>query len=189
MAVPRNDDPSKLQSSVVDLWLNHRCAYIEIKIISPVLEDIPEMIIPAKVDAESEEEEFVYPIHDTGHTLLASKGSEMFEAGMSMCKLYYTIEKMIALLMERLNNAGIPAEQEVELCFAGSVSAQRKAFESIINLNQNISVQNFEPGPFGDRLVQILQRFAARGIPLPLPAPRDVFKVKPDRNSSELTHP
>jgi hypothetical protein len=79
----------------------------------------------------------VYTIQDHGYKLSTSKAEDMFSVGLSMCKLYYTIEKMIFLLMERIKTGGIDDQTEVRVSLGGHELAQRKAFESIINLQSN----------------------------------------------------
>ena len=100
----------------------------------------------------------------------------MYSAGMSMCKLYYTIEKIIFLLVERLKTGGVSTETEVQVAFSGHELAQRKAFEIIINLNHNVVVTNFDPGIWGERYLQTVKRLADKGYGYPLEAPRDSFR-------------
>ena len=100
----------------------------------------------------------------------------MYSAGMSMCKLFYTIEKMIYLLIERLKTSGVDAETEVQVAFGGHEIAQRKAFESIINLTYNVVATNFDPGVWGERYLQTVKRLADKGYGYPSEAPRDNFR-------------
>jgi len=167
-----DDDPVTLIEQVYQLWF--RYADFELSIISPTIAPIiPPLIIEPELLVGSEKREFVYPIHDYGFKLTTSKGEDMYAAGMSMCKLFYTIEKMIYLLVERLKTGGIDEKTEVQVAFGGHVVPQRKAFESIINLSYNVVVTNFDPGVWGERYLKMVQELAKRGLGYPSPAPRD----------------
>lgn len=160
---------------VYQLWW--RWADFHIFIITPTIEMIvPPHIIPPEPISGSTELEFVYPIHDHGYKLSTSKGDEIFSAGLSMCKLYYTIEKMIFILVERLKAAGISVETEVQVAFDGHELAQRKTFESIINLSYNVVVTNFDPGTWGERYLQIAKGIADSGYGYPAESPRDNYR-------------
>ena len=158
------------------LWWNW--AYFEMKIMKPTFTGItpPRMLMPEKI-LGTQEMEFVYPICDFGHTLSTSKASEMFSVGMSMCKLYYTIEKMVFILVERLKEGGVAPETEVQVMFEGHLLSQRKAFESIINLRQNVLVTNFDPGIWGEQYLEIVKRMADKGYGYPPEAPRTLYKL------------
>ncbi|MDI9819175.1 MULTISPECIES: virulence factor [unclassified Legionella] len=169
------EDPVLLIEKLYQLWWHW--ADFELFIVSPTIAAIsPPLIIEADFLPGSEEREFVYPIHDHGYKLSTSKGPEMYKAGKSNCKLYYTIEKMIYLLVERLKTGGIAQETEVQVAFSGHELAQRKAFESVINLNYNVVVTNFDPGAWGERYLQIVKRLADKGYGYPPEAPRETFR-------------
>lgn len=157
--------------------LEWRWASFELYVISPSIPGItPPVVIPPEPLDSGTGFEFVYPIHDYGFKLAASKADDMLTAGMSMCKLYYTIEKIIFLLIDRLKSGGISTDTEVQVSFAGFVLAQRKAFESIINLSYNVVVTNFEPGNWGEKYLQTIKRLADKGYGYPPGAPRDIFR-------------
>ena len=157
--------------------LEWRWASFELYIISPVIQAIePAVIIPAGPLIEGAGLEFVYPIHDYGYKLSTSKAEDMVSSGMSMCKLFYTVEKMIFLFVERLKAGGVGTDTEVQVAFSGFVLGQRKAFESIINLNYNVVVTNFEPGEWGEQYLQTIKRLADKGFGYPPEAPRDIFR-------------
>lgn len=157
--------------------LSWRWADFHLFIINPVIEPlIPPLVIQPEIIPGTNELEFVYPIHDYGNRLSASKGDEMLEAGLSMCKLYYTIEKMIYILVERLKGGGIDTNTEVQVAFGGHELAQRKGFESIINLNYNVVITNFDPGLWGERYLQIAKRLADKGFGYPPESPRDNYR-------------
>lgn len=177
-----DDDPVAIMQRVHQLWW--RWADFSLFVVHPALKVIapPCVIPPMKID-ESEENEFVYPIHDYGYKLMTSKASEMYSAGLSMCRLYFTIEKMIYLLIERLKaevgdggDDKTALDSEVQIAFSGFDGAQRKAFESIINLPYNVIVTNFEPGEWGERYLEIVKRLADKGYGYPPESPRNIFQ-------------
>ncbi|MFA6302411.1 MAG: virulence factor [Legionella sp.] len=169
------NNPVVLVERVYHIWWNW--ADFHLYIISPAMELIlPQKIIMPEVLPNSTELEFVYPIHDFGTKLSVSKAEDMYSSGMSMCKLYYTIEKMIHILVDRLKSGGISTETEVQVAFGGHQLAQRKAFESIINLSYNVVVTNFDPGLWGERYLQTVKRIADKGYGYPPEAPRDTYR-------------
>lgn len=169
-------NPVTLVERVYQLWWHW--ADFHLYVISPNIETIaPGIIIPPQILLGSDDVEFVYPIFDYGNKLSTSKSQDMYSAGMSMCKLFYTIEKMISILIERLKSGGISTEQEVQVAFAGHPLAQRKAFESIINLSYNVVVSNFDPGVWGEKYLENVKRLAERGYGYPPEAPRETYKL------------
>ena len=175
-------DPVVQAERVYQLWWHW--SDFHLYITSPTFNaESPPVLIPPERLPDSDELEFVYPIHDHGFKLCASKGEDMYTAGMSMCKLYYTIEKMINILVDRLKSGGIAVETEVQVAFAGHELAQRKAFESIINLGFNVVVTNFDPGVWGERYLQVVKRLADLGYGYPAEAPRDVYRRRPQSST------
>ena len=170
-----DNDLLLLADKVYQLW--ERWADFHLYIITPTVNVLspPKIIAPSLIPGTNELE-FVYPIHDHGFKLSASKGKDMFIAGLSMCKLFYTIEKMIFLLVERLKEGGTDKETEVEVAFDGHEVAQRKCFDSVINLNYNVVVTNFDPGLWGERYLASTKRLAELGYGYPPEAPRDVYR-------------
>ncbi len=164
-------DPIALIERVYQLWWHW--ADFTIFIVSPTILSItPPVIIEPDLNPHTNQTEFVYNIFDHGFKLSTSKAEDMYTAGMSMCKLYLTIEKMIYMLIERLKSGGISEETEVQVSFTGHELAQRKAFESIINLAFNVVVTNFDPGDWGERYLQTVKRLGERGYGYPRSAPR-----------------
>lgn len=174
-----DNDPIRTLERVYHIWRNW--ADFHLIIASPTIATIkpPTLHEPALIP-DTEEREFVYPIWDYGYQLSTSKGEELFSAGMSMCKLFFTIEKMIAMLVERLASGDVTKDMEVQVAFAGHEIAQRKAFESIINLSYNVVVTNFDPGAWGERYLATVKRLADKGYGYPKEAPR--FKYKQSRS-------
>lgn len=168
-------DPIAMVERVYQLWW--RWADFHMYITSPTIDVmIPPVIIEPAQLPNSSEYEFVYPIHDFGHKLSTSKGEEIFSSGLSMCKLYFTIEKMIFILTERLKAGGISQQDEVQVAFGGHELAQRKAFESIINLPYNVVVSNFDPGTWGEQYLQNVKCIADKGYGYPSETPRETYK-------------
>lgn len=173
------NDPVALVERVYQIWWHW--ADFELYVISPTIDLIsPPLIIKPELISGTDEYEFVYPIFDSGSKMSTSKGEEMMSAGMSMFKLYMTIEKMIFLLIERLKDGGIDRETEVQVAFGGHLLPQRKAFESIINLPYNVVVTNFDPGAWGERYLQIVKQNADK-YGYPSESPRDTYK-QPHKN-------
>lgn len=164
-----------------------RYADFHLFVISPTLRSCPaRLILPEASSANSKNLEFVYPIVDAGDRFSTSKATEMYTAGMSMCKLYFTIEKIFALLIQRLEEHEIDLDQEeIQIAFSGHELAQRKGFEVSINMIQNIIVKNYEPGAWGDRYLKIMQEFVNRGYGYPAQAPRHTYRNFPDVHSND----
>lgn len=135
----------------------------------------PELMMPDRLP-NSDLYEFVYPIVNFGDQLSTSKGEDGYRAGFSMCKLYFTIEKMVAILIDNLKAQGIDEQTEVQIALGGHEFAQRKGFESIINLKYNVVVTNFDPGEWGERYLQNVKQLSEHGFGYPPEAPRDIYK-------------
>ena len=187
-AIDYLDEDNLLQqvAGVFLLWWHW--AYFEITVTSPNFPSYhPPKIVHPELISGTDEYEFVYDICDGGYTLSTSKGEEMYSVGMSMCKMFYTIEKMIHILVKRIKDEGSSTETEVQVTFDGHLLAQRKAFESIINLNYNVVVTNFDPGVWGERYLEIVKRLSERGYGYPSEAPREIYKI--NKRSSRPTKP
>lgn len=155
------------------LWM--LWADFSISIISPLIDPIsPPIVIPPLVNEEGRKER-VFCISDEGFRLTTSRGEEAFTLGQSMFKYFNTIEKMIKLLVERLQTGGIDKETEVRVAFFGFELGQRKAFESILNLEENVVVSNYDPGEWGDRYMKNILELAERGYGLPPSSPRTKY--------------
>lgn len=179
------EDPVARIERTYQIWWHW--ANIEIFIVSPTIPGIyPPVIIPPEPIPGSNELEFVYPIHDSGFSLTASKAENMYSAGMSNCKLHYTVEKMVALLVERLKTGGVSTETEVQVALSGHELALRKVFEVIINLSYNVVVTNFDPGAWGERYLLSVKRLADTGYGYPPEAPRETYR-KAHSNTSKST--
>lgn len=179
------NNPVTLVERVYQLWWHW--ADFHLYIISPNIDKVsPPIVLEPEWVAETQEHEFVYPIHDWGYQLSTSKAKDMYSAGMSMCKLYFTIEKMIHILVERLKSGGVSPETEVQVAFGGHQLAQRKAFESIINLNYNVVVTNFDPGAWGERYLQTVKRLSEKGYGYPSETPRDIYRLNQATSSRKM---
>lgn len=170
------DNPVSIIERIYQIWWHW--ADFHIYVITPYIAPIsPPVILPPESVNNTDELEFVYPILDSGSSLSTSKAEDMFSAGKSMCKLYYTIEKMIAVLIERLKAEGVTPETEVQVAFGGHQLAQRKAFETIISLSYNLVVTNFDPGSWGENYLRNVKVIADKGYGYPPEAPRDKYKI------------
>ena len=169
-------------TGIYQLWWNW--AHFELSVRSPDIAIVspPELILPEIMSDGNLE--FVYPILDCGYKLSTSKGPDMYSSGMSMCKLFYTIEKIIFILIERLKGGGIDTETEIQIEFDGHQLAQRKAFESVINLSYNVVVTNFDPGAWGERYLSTVKYLAEKGYGYPSGTPRDIYR---NSNKSSLS--
>lgn len=167
-------DPVLLVEHVYQIWWHW--ADFHLYVLTPHIERVsPPIILEPESLPDSNELEFVYPIHDAGYRLSTSKSKDFLSAGMSMCRLFFTIEKMINILISRLESEGTTAQTEVQVAFGGHEIAQRKAFESIINLSYNVVVTNFDPGAWGERYLATVKRMA-KEYGYPPEAPRDPYK-------------
>ncbi len=168
------DDPNVRIPMVNHLW--RLWADFEIYVISPTLEilDPPKMIDPEPL-IEGGGDEFVYSICDHGYKLSTSKAEDAYLLGQSMCKLFYTIEKMIQILVQRLKDGGIDDETEVQVAFSGHELSQRKGFEVVINLPMNMVVTNFDPGSWGEQYLETVKNMSDK-YGFPPSAPRDIYR-------------
>lgn len=170
------NDPLRRIELVYQIW--RRWADFHLVIVDPVIEKItPPILIPPELISE-DTYEYVYNILDEGYMLSTSKGQEMFTAGMSMAKLYNTIEKMFYLLAERLRTSGYADGTEVQVNFQGFELAQRKAFEVLVNFPDelNVIVTNYDPGPWGETFLRTVKHLADKGYGYPPEAPRETFR-------------
>lgn len=181
------NNPVVLAERVYHLWWNW--ADFQLYVLSPHIETIFPGLVHEAEQLSDSEKEFVYPIHDTGDSLSTSKSEQLLSAGKSMCKLFYTIEKMIFLLVERLKSGGVDPEDEVQVALSGHLLAQRKAFESIINLNYNVVVTNFDPDAvnnWGDSYLKNIKCISDKGYGYPTEAPRTSYRKQYDSPSSSI---
>ncbi len=175
IAQPLNDDPMARIEAIQLLWRNW--ADFEIHMITPVFAiNSPPVIHQPQALQGSTKVEHVFPIVDYGYKMATSKGEEMYTAGMSMCKLFFTIEKMIAILIQKLKDEGKESDGPVEIAFDGHEIAQRKGFESVINYAGNLVVTNFDPGAWGERYLEIVKRMADEGYGYPEETPREKWR-------------
>ncbi|WP_367607482.1 virulence factor [Legionella sp. W05-934-2] len=165
----------ELTAAVYFLW--QEWADFGMHVISPSIESYHAPVIHKPEKISDNEYEFVYDICDWGNILVTSKGVTGFSQGRSMCRLNYTIEKMIYLLIERLRTGGVDPQTEVEIAFEGHLLAQRYAFSSVINLEENVVVVNFDPGRWGEVYLETLSRLSERGYGYPAGSPRDIFRA------------
>lgn len=157
-------------------YLKNAWAYIEIRVESAPLQlqETPVVIAPQHLIEDKTQFEFVYPIYDFGDRLIAIKD---FNTGQSMLKMSYTIEKMVAIWSDKMKEKSVDAGgSELEVYLDGHLFCLRKAFEVIINLTENWMVMNFDPGDWGHKYLDLLQKLYEKGYPYPSSAPRDFYK-------------
>jgi hypothetical protein len=158
-------------------------AYIEIRIEDPffVFKDTPDVIKPESLQNDPQELELVYPIYDFGDRLSSSKTMDNEIDNHSMLKMFFTIEKMISIMYEKIKNkstSGGTENPENLFYLDGHLLCLRKAFEVIINLPDNWIVMNFDPGEWGNNYLATLQRLKNKNFQYPPPAPRDNYRQK-----------
>lgn len=181
------NDPVVRAEMLYQLWW--RCADFHLTIKEPVIEVItPGILIPPEPLVQSDGVECVYNILDSGNQLSTSKGEQMYSAGLSMYKLYNTIEKMMYLLKERLQSGGFDDGSEVQVTFDGFELAKRKAFEVIINFSQNLNVivTNYDPGAWGEHFLRNVKFLADKGYGYPSEAPRESYRHDPQSAKTKL---
>ncbi len=180
------------------VFLKQSLAFIEIRVEDEafVLQEEPKIFVPQGVDGNPEEMEFVYPIYDFGDRLIASKGTESLFVGQSMIKMFYTIDKMISIWYEKIKQKdesggkkGKGGSSEVKVYLDGFELCLRKAFEVIINLADNWIVMNYDPGEWGNRYLDILQKLNEKGYSYPPPAPRDYYRYGVHGKKTKISTP
>lgn len=167
-------DPANLIRLTYQLYSG--CADFHLYINTPRIEPITPPIIITPEQISETNYEHVYDIQDHGYRFSTSRAKDFPAGGNSMCKLFFTIEKMIGLLIERLKTGGITQDDEVQVGIQGYIKALRKAFESIINLPYNVVIVNFEPEEWGDKYLKIIEKMAEKGYGYPSETPRDLYK-------------
>lgn len=176
-------------------YLKQCYASLEIRIDDPrfALTEEPVVIKPAPLEDDPNQLEFVYTILDYGDRLMASKQSENQIEDLSMLRMYYTIEKMICVMSEKLHKIeptkNEDLEKEILFYLEGHQLCMRKAFEVIINLPDNWVVMNFDPGTWGNNYLATLQRLRDKNFDYPPPAPRDYFRYRQGKLSGKPKYP
>ena len=175
-------DPLLIMDRFYHLW--REWADFHIYMIEPIVSATqPVMIEPALLE-DSGAVEFVYPIQDAGNRLSTSKGVEMYTAGMSMSRLFNTIEKMFAILIERLEAQGATVDTDIRIAFGGHQIAQRKGFEVSLNLEHQVIVVNFDEEDWPKRHIAVLKNLVKKGFKAPTKAPRYSFRYPPGKTPS-----
>lgn len=172
------DEHGKIAFSDALDELSRNWASFTLSVIEPELiyDEVAKIIEPEPLP-DTQVTEFVYPIYDHFSTLSTSKALELCVPGMANCKLFYTIEKMIFILIERIKEIeGITEETEVKIAFEGHEQGKRKAFESVINLAYNVVVINFDPGAWGERYLQVVKNLAEKEYGYPSKTPRTIYR-------------
>ena len=163
-------DETDMLDYIYYLWL--LWGDFQLYIIEPLVEPINPPIVISPETLEDGNLEYVFNIYDEGFRLSTSRGQEGLSLGYNMLKFYNTIEKMVFILVERLKAGGIDNETEVRVAFYGHELGQRKAFESILNLEENVVVTNFDAGDWGDRFMNTVLTLVESGYGAPHHSPR-----------------
>lgn len=177
------EDYENTEEDEIDYEMQHMLLYLSILwadfhlyINDPYIEPIePPIVFGPEIVAETGELEHVYPITDHGYLLSTSRAEDGLLTGRSMGKYFNTVEKMIHMMVERLKTGGIDAETEARVAFSGHEYGQRRAYESILNLDENVVVTNYEAGEWIERHMRNIKEIAARGYGYPSSSPRSVF--------------
>ena len=175
------------------LYLHQTHAYFELRIEHPnfVLTEQPDVIKPQTLEEDVHAFEHVYTIFDFGDRLITSKVTEYQIENQSMLKMFYTIEKIIAIMHDKIKKieggGSVSDDSQKEFMFYldGHLLCLRKAFEVIINLPDNWLVMNFEPGEWGNSYISALQRLREKGYQYPPPAPRDIYRHQLGKTSNK----
>ena len=185
---------------IEDIGLLENVSYLQalwadfhLYITEPFIAPQPPRFVRPAYNKVKDTYENVYPIRDYGYFMSTSRGRDLAKGTRAMVKLFNTVEKMVALLIDRttdISSGGASDAKEgdggksgdgegdgtstpaVCVAFYGHEQAQRKAFESVINLKQNVVVINFEPGKWGERYMKNVMSIADQGFGLPRVAPR-----------------
>jgi hypothetical protein len=169
------DDRTPKDNSAKILDIVRPWGEFAILVIYPILPSNPKPKLLLPEDIGDGETEFVYPIYDQGNTLATSKAQDIY-CNNSLCKENYTIEKMIDILYERIKQQKLEEGRSVEILFYGLEELQRKAFESLINLEFNVVVNNFEPGEWGDNYLEMIRKLEEQGYGYPAKSPRKTYR-------------
>jgi len=184
-------DEAMLMNALYYLWILWADFTVYINQPTFVKSAEPKFIMPT-VDEKSGAVEPVYRIVDWGDRFTTSRGDDIGKGQRSTGKLFTTIEKMIGLMLDRIKGhddwLGVETEEEgdeeggttgtgtagpeARIAFAGHELCQRKAFESVINLKENVVVTNFDPGEWGQRHLKNIKVLAEMGYGLPPQSPR-----------------
>lgn len=178
-------DPMNRIMSVETITAYH--AWFSLHVVAPYVASLETPIIhgPDSLVDAPEQAEFVYPIIDQGDIYSTSKAADFLNAGYSMCRLSYTIEKIIWLLNEKLKDDDsetgglMDPSREIQLAIHGHPWALRYAFSSVINLPGNVIIVNFDPGTWGEAYLNTINHWAEKGYGYPMESPRDIFKKSP----------
>lgn len=169
---------SEDENNVFPDYLNYLWAVyanFEIMIVSPFIETkkTPTIIKP-DYDKEKQTYESVYLIADHGYAFRTARGSESSEGTTAMGKMYRTIQKIIRLVIKRLEEHAVEdggtfdPQTEVKLALFGYELSRRKSFALIMDLDVNINIVNFDPRVWGERFIANLKYMITSGHGCPV---------------------
>jgi hypothetical protein len=158
-------EPLDIERALFYLWMTW--ADFHLTITWPVVKRLEPPILHLPKELEDGQVENVFTIVDSGSMLSTSRGEDAFVASSGLSKYYNTIDKMIRLLLDKLKEGGVGTEDEVRVAFRGFDLGCRKAFEAILNLEENVLVVNYDPGRWGDLYMKNILEMVERGYGMP----------------------
>jgi hypothetical protein len=145
-------------------------------------EKIPAVVIEPKHDPVSGVVENVYPIVDHGTRFSTSRGDDVVRGLSTTGKFLDTVDKMVALAIERAfersdgegGEGGEGGEDskpylEIHIRFGGHELAKRKAFETLAGREENVYVLNYDPEKWGELRLKMIETMTKQGYGVPRP--------------------
>ncbi len=179
-------DAYVLSDYITYLWMIY--ADFQMMIVSPFVETKePPVLIQPAFDEKTQMPENVYAIMDYGYAFRTSRGEEMALGTTAMGKLYNTINKIIKLVMKRLEEkaggaASFDPQKEIKLALSGYELGKRKAFALVMDLEANVNIVNFDPRLWGERFIANLKNMIAMGHGYPSDLKHVSARIAPSSN-------
>lgn len=179
------DENSMLPSYLDYLWMIY--VNFQAMIVSPFIEvKEPPVVIKPAYDKQTQIYESVYDIYDHGYAFSTSRGEESSLGTTAMSKLYRTIQKIIALIMQRMEENGTKGggtfdpQEEIKLALFGHELGRRKAFALVMDLDANVNIVNFDPRLWGEKFISNLKNMIVTGHGYPPDLKRVSERIAPD---------
>jgi hypothetical protein len=147
-------------------------------------EKVPPVVIEPERDSVSGVVENVYRIVDHGNRFSTSRGEDVVRGLSTTGKFLDTVDKMVALAIERSfereggegdegeggEGAGEHAPYlEIHIRFEGHELAKRKAFETLAAREENVYVLNYDPEKWGELRLKMIETMTKQGYGVPRP--------------------
>lgn len=180
------DNSEPLPEHLLYLWMLY--ADFEVMIVKPFIRETkPPKIIRPVYNSGKKEQENVYVILDHGYYFTTSRGKESIEGVTAMGKLYRTIQKMIDLMMKRIEELQASGEgdtnfdmnEDIKVALFGYELCCRKAFALIMNFEINVEVVNFDPRAWGERFITNMKYMMSTGHGYPMDLKNVAERVAP----------